>query len=398
MTLPEVWTDKSVCPSDHGSPIRGTSGSPNACRRVICDEWRGAVFPLEQPDLRIAAAGGTAVRRTVLPSGLRILTEAVPGAQSATVGFWVPVGSRDETDGVFGSTHFLEHLLFKGTSTRTALDIAVAFDSVGGEHNAVTAKEYTCYYAKIRDVHLGMAVDVLSDMVAASLLDPDEFETERGVILEELASAEDDPGDVANERFFEAVLGDHPLGRPIGGNPTTIGDATRDAVAAHYRARYTPVRPGRGRGRRSRPRRPGRAGGARAQRGRMAARCRGSSACATSDDPRRARLQLADRRGQAADRADPSADRCTCARLDRSAADDDVRAQCGLRRRHVVASVPGGPGAPRARLLGVLVRRRILRRGSVRHVRGLLAQGGRIGGGAPRRSARCAGAGRHHPR
>ncbi|THG32304.1 M16 family metallopeptidase [Naasia lichenicola] len=202
----------------------------------------GAVlFPLEQPDLRIAAAGGTAVRRTVLPSGLRILTEAVPGAQSATVGFWVPVGSRDETDGVFGSTHFLEHLLFKGTPSRTALDIAVAFDSVGGEHNAVTAKEYTCYYAKIRDVHLGMAVDVLSDMVAASLLDPDEFETERGVILEELASAEDDPGDVANERFFEAVLGDHPLGRPIGGSPTTIGDATRDAVTAHYRARYTPA-------------------------------------------------------------------------------------------------------------------------------------------------------------
>jgi len=176
----------------------------------------------------------------VLPGGVRILSEQVPGARSATIGYWVAVGSRDETPETYGSTHFLEHLLFKGTTSRSALDIAVSFDSVGGEHNAMTAKEYTCYYAKIQDRDLPMAVDVIADMLTSSLIDRDEFETERGVILEELAMADDDPGDVANERFFEAVLGDHPLGRPIGGSPATINAATRDAVWSHYRANYRP--------------------------------------------------------------------------------------------------------------------------------------------------------------
>jgi predicted Zn-dependent peptidase len=128
--------------------------------------------------------------------------------------------------------------LFKGTKTRTALDIAVSFDEVGGEHNALTAKEYTCYYAKVQDRDLAMAVDVIADMLTSSLLDRDEFETERGVILEELAMADDDPADVTSERFFEAVLGEHPLGRPIGGNATTIGAVSRDAVWDHYRANY----------------------------------------------------------------------------------------------------------------------------------------------------------------
>ncbi|MFT4030043.1 MAG: pitrilysin family protein [Protaetiibacter sp.] len=201
----------------------------------------GAVqLPLDLAELRIDASGGTLVRRTVLPSGVRVLTEQVPGSQSATVGFWVAVGSRDEEPVTYGSTHFLEHLLFKGTSTRSALDIAVAFDSVGGEHNALTAKEHTCYYAKVRDRDVEMAVRVLADMFASSTLDPEEFENERGVILEELAMADDDPGDVASERFFEAVFGDHPLGRPIGGSPESIGAVTRDAVWRHYRANYGP--------------------------------------------------------------------------------------------------------------------------------------------------------------
>lgn len=201
----------------------------------------GAVaLPLDLADLAFTATGDALVRRTVLPSGVRILSERVPGARSATVGYWVAVGSRDEQPDTFGSTHFLEHLLFKGTSTRTALDIAVAFDSVGGEHNAVTSKEYTCYYARVRDQDLPMAIEVLADMFASSLLEADEFETERGVILEELAMADDDPQDVASERFFEAALGEHPLGRPIGGNPQTIGAVTRDAVWHHYRANYRP--------------------------------------------------------------------------------------------------------------------------------------------------------------
>ena len=201
----------------------------------------GAVqLPLDLAELTITASGGSLVRRTVLPSGVRILSEQVPGSQSATVGFWVAVGSRDEQPVTYGSTHFLEHLLFKGTKTRTALDIAVSFDAVGGEHNAMTAKEYTCYYAKIRDKDLPMAVAVLADMFTSSLLDAEEFEAERGVILEELAMADDDPSDVVSERFFEAVFGDHPLGRPIGGSPASIGAVGRDAVLAHYRTNYRP--------------------------------------------------------------------------------------------------------------------------------------------------------------
>lgn len=201
----------------------------------------GAVrLPLDLPELRIDASGGSLVRRSVLASGVRLLTERVPGAQSATVGFWVAVGSRDEEEGGYGSTHFLEHLLFKGTAQRTALDIAVAFDGVGGEHNAATSKEHTCYYAKVRDRDLEMAVTVLADMFCSSVLDAEEFESERGVILEELAMADDDPGDVANERVFEAVFGAHPLGRPIGGSPASIAAVSREAVLAHYRANYRP--------------------------------------------------------------------------------------------------------------------------------------------------------------
>ncbi|PRI10730.1 M16 family metallopeptidase [Leucobacter massiliensis] len=203
------------------------------------------LLPLDLPELDVDLSGGQ-VRRTVHPSGLRVLTERMPGARSASIGFWVGVGSRDEqaerddAPGSLGSTHFLEHLLFKGTPTRDAYAIATSFDRIGAEHNALTAKEYTCYYAKVRDADLEDAVTVLADMVTNSVLDPGEFETERGVILEELAMAADDLGDVANERFFEAVLGEHPLGRPIGGNPETIRAARRDDVELHYRERYDP--------------------------------------------------------------------------------------------------------------------------------------------------------------
>jgi predicted Zn-dependent peptidase len=199
----------------------------------------GAVeLPLDVAELSFTASGDALVRRTVLPSGVRILSENVPGARSATIGYWVAVGSRDELPSTFGSTHFLEHLLFKGTTTRTALDIAVSFDSVGGEHNAMTAKEYTCYFAKVQDRDLPMAIEVIADMLTSSLIDPADFETERQVILEELAMADDDPADVTSERFFEAVLGEHPLGRPIGGSPETIQAVTRDAVLSHYTANY----------------------------------------------------------------------------------------------------------------------------------------------------------------
>lgn len=196
-------------------------------------------FPLEQPELEVNLSGGL-IRRTVHPSGLRILTENMPGSRSASIGFWVGVGSRDEQSergdapASLGSTHFLEHLLFKGTPTIDAYGIAATFDKMGAEHNALTAKEYTCYHAKVRDANVAEATQMLADMVTNSLIDQDEFETERGVILEELAMAFDDLADVAGERFFETVLGDHPLGRPIGGNPETIRAARRDDVIAHY--------------------------------------------------------------------------------------------------------------------------------------------------------------------
>ena len=198
------------------------------------------LFPLGQSDLSFTASGGTSVRRSVLPSGVRVLTEQVPGAQSVSVSFSVAVGSRDETNNHFGSTHFLEHLLFKGTKKRTALDIAVAFDSVGGSSNASTGKEHTSYYARVQDKALPIAGDVIADMLTSSLIDSTEFENERPVILEELAMNDDDPHDVVHEEFSTAVLGEHPLGRPIGGTQETISAVTRDAVWEHYQQNYRP--------------------------------------------------------------------------------------------------------------------------------------------------------------
>jgi predicted Zn-dependent peptidase len=185
-------------------------------------------------------AGGAIVRRSVLPGGVRVLTESMPGQRSATIGFWVGVGSRDEAEGQHGSTHFLEHLLFKGTRRRTALEIASAFDEVGGESNAATAKESTCYYARVLDTDLAMAIDVIADMVTSAVLDPAELEQERDVILEEIAMDSDDPTDVAHEKFVAAVLGDHPLGRPIGGTPEAILAVPRESVWEHYQLHYRP--------------------------------------------------------------------------------------------------------------------------------------------------------------
>ena len=179
------------------------------------------------------------VRRTVLPSGLRILTEAIPTTRSASLGVWVGVGSRDETPALSGASHFLEHLLFKGTHRRTALEISAEIEAVGGETNAFTTKEYTCYYARVLDADLPLAVDVLCDAVAGSILDPADVETERGVILEEIAMHEDEPGDEVHDVFTEAIFGDHPLGRPISGTEESITPMTRPQINRFYRRRYT---------------------------------------------------------------------------------------------------------------------------------------------------------------
>ena len=131
------------------------------------------------------------------------MTEAMPGVRSATIGVWVGTGSRDESMGLSGASHFLEHLLFKGTPSRTAMDISAALDAVGGEFNAFTAKEYTCYHARVLDQDLPLAVDVLGDMVTSSLLAPDDVEAEREVILDEIAMHDDDPDDVDNNLYAE---------------------------------------------------------------------------------------------------------------------------------------------------------------------------------------------------
>jgi predicted Zn-dependent peptidase len=179
------------------------------------------------------------VSKTVLDSGVRVLTETVHGAPSVSLSVSVGVGSRDESESHLGSTHFLEHLLFKGTARRSARDISVAFDSVGGSSNAVTAKEYTSYYARVQNAALGLSADVLVDMFCSATIAEDDFETEKTVILEELAMNEDDPEDVAHEAFSDALMPGTELGRPIGGSRESILAASRWQVVEHYRKTYS---------------------------------------------------------------------------------------------------------------------------------------------------------------
>jgi predicted Zn-dependent peptidase len=180
------------------------------------------------------------VSRTVLPGGLRVVTESLPAVRSVALGIWVGVGSRDEDHAHAGATHYLEHLLFKGTKRRTALEISAEMDAVGGEMNAFTAKEYTCYYARVLDADLPLAVDVLSDMVTSSLITPKDVDAERNVVLEEIAMNDDDPSDTAHEAFTAKLFGDTPLGRPILGTADSINGITREQIFEHYQARYTP--------------------------------------------------------------------------------------------------------------------------------------------------------------
>jgi predicted Zn-dependent peptidase len=188
----------------------------------------------------VAESAESTVRRTVLPGGLRVVTEFLPSVRSVALGIWVGVGSRDEDTTHAGATHYLEHLLFKGTRKRTALEISAEMDAVGGEMNAFTAKEYTCYYARVLDADLPLAIDVLSDMVTSSLIDAKDVDAERDVVLEEIAMNEDDPSDSVHESFTARLFGDTPLGRPILGTVDSINAITRDQIAEHYRARYTP--------------------------------------------------------------------------------------------------------------------------------------------------------------
>ncbi|MEY2672756.1 MAG: hypothetical protein RLZZ508_633 [Actinomycetota bacterium] len=185
-------------------------------------------------------ADGSVVKRTVLPGGLRVITEYIPGVRSVAIGMWAGVGSRDETPEMAGSAHFLEHLLFKGTHTRNALDISSPIDAVGGEMNAFTSKEYTCYYVKVLDQDMALGIEILSDMLTNSIITPADFKQEQKVILEEIAKYEDDYADNAHEAFNKAMFGDSDLGRPILGTVKTIKAAARESVWKFYKKHYKP--------------------------------------------------------------------------------------------------------------------------------------------------------------
>ncbi|MCV7226425.1 insulinase family protein [Mycolicibacterium komossense] len=182
------------------------------------------------------------VRRTTLPGGLRIVTEFVPSVRSASVGVWVGVGSRDEGPTVAGAAHFLEHLLFKSTPTRTAVDMARSMDAVGGELNAFTAKEHTCYYAYVLDTDLALAVDLVADVVLNGRCAAEDVEVERDVVLEEIAMRDDDPEDTLGDVFLSAMFGDHPVGRPVIGSVESIEGMTRTQLHSFHQRRYTPER------------------------------------------------------------------------------------------------------------------------------------------------------------
>lgn len=180
------------------------------------------------------------VKRSVHSSGLRIVTEEVPSVRSAAVGIWVNVGSRDEAPATAGASHFLEHLLFKGTQRRTALEISSSIESVGGEMNAFTSKEYTCFYARVIDTDLPMAIDVVSDLITSSIVSALDVDAERKVVLEEIAMRDDDPSDLVHDLFSDTFYGDTAIGRPILGTIDSINGMSRNTVFNYYKKKYLP--------------------------------------------------------------------------------------------------------------------------------------------------------------
>jgi predicted Zn-dependent peptidase len=177
-------------------------------------------------------------RLTTLDGGTRVVTEPLETVRSAAIGFWIGTGSRDEGEAHAGVTHFLEHLLFKGSESYSALEIAEIFDAFGGELNAATARDYTVVYARVLDEHLETALDVMSDMVFAPTLD--DLDAERDVVLEEIAMVDDMPQELVFDVIAKAVFGDHPLGRPVLGSADVVSTISRRRIASYHRTRYRP--------------------------------------------------------------------------------------------------------------------------------------------------------------
>jgi predicted Zn-dependent peptidase len=179
-------------------------------------------------------------KRTVFPNGLRVITEAIPHVRSVSLGLWLDVGSRDESDAEAGMSHFIEHMVFKGTKNRSAREIASYLESVGGVVNAFTSREQTCLYAKFLDQHLGKAIELLLDILNNSLFDKAEIEKEKKVILEEIKDVDDSPGDLVHDRFVRVFFGDHPLGRSILGSRTTVKNMVRPKMLRYLGKLYRP--------------------------------------------------------------------------------------------------------------------------------------------------------------
>ena len=204
----------------------------------------GYLLAADQPAGRartlLKEADGGIIRRTVLPGGLRVITEHQPGTTSAVFGAWVGAGSRDEAPDQHGAAHYLEHLLFKATPRRSAFEISAAIDAVGGEMNAFTSRETTCFYARVLAEDLPVAVDVVCDVVGEGLMRDEDVEAERAVVLEEIAMHEDDPSDVAHEVFFTEVLPDSGLARPILGTRESIEGLSPATIRSFYEEHYRP--------------------------------------------------------------------------------------------------------------------------------------------------------------
>jgi predicted Zn-dependent peptidase len=180
--------------------------------------------------------------KSVLPNGIRVITECMSHVRSVAVGVWVETGSRHEAPDRGGVSHLIEHLVFKGTATRSAEDIAIAMDSVGGQMDAFTTKEHTCFYVQVLDEHLGMAVDLLTDILLHPRFDGEELEREKSVVLQEIKMVEDTPDDVIHDLFAEQVWAGHPLGRPILGTRDSVNAFARDTIAQHFAEEYVPPR------------------------------------------------------------------------------------------------------------------------------------------------------------
>ena len=180
------------------------------------------------------------IRKETLRNGITLLTEGMPHVRSVTIGVWLRRGSRHEPASLNGASHFIEHLVFKGTENRSAREIALAVDSIGGQMDAFTSKEYTCFYAKVLDDHVKDAVDLLSDIVLRPLFDAQELERERKVIVEEIRMVEDAPEELVYDMFSTHFYPGHPLGRPIQGTEGTVGGFSRRRLLRYFRENYVP--------------------------------------------------------------------------------------------------------------------------------------------------------------